>query len=126
MRQALRALTICSLLWFTAFSTAFPAGAQETEADQEAVEVENNDLISAVVDEMIALDDLEILLVPLKDIVTGLTETSSNSSDSTAMYGFFSVGSAGCQTRSFERHQSASSQLQKLIGKFDVYLWMSR
>ncbi len=63
MRQALRALTIWSFLWFTALASAFPAGAQETEADQEVVEVENNDLINAVLDEMIAADDLEILLV---------------------------------------------------------------
>ncbi|NOD33509.1 MULTISPECIES: hypothetical protein [unclassified Ruegeria] len=64
MKQELRTLTIWSFLWFTAFSIAFPIGAQETEADQEAVEVENDDLINAAVDEMIAADDLEILLVP--------------------------------------------------------------
>ncbi|NOD45697.1 MULTISPECIES: hypothetical protein [unclassified Ruegeria] len=60
MKQELRTLTIWSFLWFTAFSIAFPIGAQETEA----VEVEDDELINAAVDEMIAADDLEILLVP--------------------------------------------------------------
>lgn len=65
MRRALRTLTIWSFIWFTALASVFPASAQETEADQEALEVENDDLVNAVADEMIAADDLEILLVPL-------------------------------------------------------------
>ncbi|NOD95544.1 mechanosensitive ion channel [Ruegeria sp. HKCCD4884] len=65
MRRALKTLTIWSFLWFAALSGAFPAGAQETEADQEVSEAESDDLMDAVVDEIIAADDLKILLVPL-------------------------------------------------------------